>query len=220
MKNLIFIFLLFSANGGFSQQINAEIGRLSTEFIYKNSKGEKLTNLYPGVNVCYEVGFRQTLSNKLFFHTNAIYNTYSSSGSDTTFNNSFSWEANYLGFNLGLDFDALMYKNFRLNVQAEVSPQFLTSGVQSINDQLFKLKGVEQFNSPFVFYRGGLRLNYCVQPNLAISLKYMYGVGNSIGGGNDNERLSYITQTITLGTIWSLNNCEYCFRNRYRQKGL
>ena len=217
MKNTLLLLCLVIAPALlWSQQVNTQIGRVTTQFDYKDSKGARLENLVDGNGFHYAAGYRHNLSTRVHLNLDGIYNIYTSSGSDPTFGNSFSWRTEYLGLSTGLEFEFWKNKGYSVLARGDINPQVMMKGTQSINDQSISLKGVEQFDKPYLFYRGGIGMNFCAETDLAISLKYMYGIGRPMGSDPDGESMSMITHTISLGVLWSFRSCTYCYSKRYR----
>lgn len=216
MRASIIIFLILLSVGLHAQQINTQVGRVTSTFDYQNSAGEGLENLYSASGFSYAVGYRMPLFERVFLNGDIIYNTYNSFGSDELFGNSYSWQAEYLGLSAGIEGEVWKSKGYTLLIRGDLDPQFMTKGSQMINEQAYDLKGAEQFDKPFLFYRGGLGFNFCAETNLGISLKYMYGIGTPIGGSGGGESLRIKTSTISIGVLWSFRKCTYCNNKRFR----
>jgi hypothetical protein len=199
-----------------AQQVNTQVGRVTTNFDYKDSNGDKLENLFSGNGFSYAVGYRMPLFERIFLNADVIYNTYSSFGSDELYGNSYSWKSEYLGMSAGVEGEVWKNRGYTLLIRGDLDPQLMTKGTQIINEQAYDLKGAEQFDKPFLFYRGGVGFNFCAETNLSISLKYMYGIGTPIGNSDDSETLKLNTSTISIGVLWSFRKCTYCYSKRYR----
>ena len=210
MRQALLLFALISSAALFSQQINTQVGRVSTTFDYKDSEGEKLEDLYPDNGFSYAVGYRMPLTDRIFVNADLIYNTYSSFGSDELYGNSYSWRTEYFGLSAGVEGEVWKKRSFTLLARADVDPQLMTKGTQLINEQAYDLKGVEQFDKPMIFYRGGIGVNFCAETSLALSLKYMYGIGSGLGSSKDSERFKMRTSTISIGVLWNFRACTYC----------
>jgi opacity protein-like surface antigen len=80
---------------------------------------------------------------------------------------------------------------------------------------VYNLRGVEQFDSPFVFFRGGAGVNYCLISNVAIGLKYMYGISFPMGSDDTGETLRLRSSTISLGMVVTMGRSSYCQRSSF-----
>jgi len=209
-KYILFTLLYCLASVMVAQQLASSIGRVSTNFNYLNSDKEELDNLHSVSGFHYTLGYRLTLSEKIFLTASGVYNNYAKEGSDPELDNYYKWNTKYIGLSIAPSFEFLRVKKFRIAAVADISPQFMLSGQQTINNQIFSLKGVEQFDSPFLFLRGGLGVNYCLDDKVGLALNYMYGQGSPFSKSEDGEQLKLKTSTFSLGLLWSFKKCKYC----------
>lgn len=212
MKNPWFLFLLICMSAPLSaQQFMFGLGRVSSSFDYKDSQGNGLDNLFPVSNFSYELGYRTPLSKKVFVSGIAVLTRYGSFGSDQVYNNGYSWDLKYAGVGAELDLEFYQKRGLALLASLSAEAQFLLQGVQQINNQVFRLRGEEQFDRPFLFVRPGLGLNYCLSRHLAFMVRYRYGKGFPIGKSTDPEILRINSHTISIGLLVNLNQCNYCY---------
>lgn len=216
MKHLILTFAVFIITQANAQQAFVEIGRTSAFFKYSDSNGEGLANTFTRPQLCYQFGFRGTLYKRIKYTGTLLFNRYSVFGSDEKFNNSYSWDVQYLGFGVGAEADVLKYKRFSLLFQGVVEPQFLIIGTQEVNGQVNDLKGVEEFDRPLLFLRAGAGINYCLIQTIAISFRYKYGLGLPIGKTESSETLRIMSSTFSVGLLVSLGHCDYCHTKHFR----
>jgi len=223
-KSLWFLLFTLSCGSLGAQQILLETGKVLSRFKYENSAGEAPENLRPETNSFFGVGFRTQVSDKLDrFHWLAgiSYNQYSASGSDTTYGNYYQWDVNYLGVNIVMDYEFLKKREFierkrgfAFYARAIASTEFLVLGTQTLNHQVYNLSGVEQFDRPFLFLRGGVGATYCVTKDLALFGQYAGGIGLPIKGPSEGEeKLQIVTHQFGIGVMISLGNCKYCYTN-------
>jgi len=203
-----------------AQQLFVEVGRVSTQFDYTDSQGNGIDNLYSKSQMSYQAGFRMPVFKSIHFTAAALFNRYNVIGSDPVYDNSYEWDANYLGLGLGLEGDVWKRKRIAVMLRGAAEPQFLISGTQSISNQVYDLRGVEEFERPFLFFRGGVGINYCLEHRIAITLRYSYGRGLPIGHTDSNESLKLNSQTIAIGLLVSLGTCEYCYTNNFLKRKL
>jgi len=198
--------------------VSLEYGRVISSFDYKNSDGEKLTNLQGSINNHLDVGWKMHFkTSKLYLLSGISYNKYGAKGSDQALGNYYDWEVNYVGVRVGVGYEFFKTKSFfnfpyvngnpgiTFSIQASVASDFLVKGTQKINNEVYNLIGVEQFDSPFLFALGGIGINYYPTKEISIYLQYNGGKGFSIfSDSSDQEKLNYITHTISLGIAISL----------------
>lgn len=196
-----------------------EYGRVISKFDYKNSDGERLANLQGSINNHLAIGWKMHFkTSKLYMLSGISYNKYGAKGSDQTLGNYYDWDVNYLGVNLGLGYEFLKTKsdfNFpyissnpgiTFNIQLSVASDFLVKGTQTINNMVYDIVGVEQFDKPFIFVYGGCGVTYYATKQISVNLEYTGGKSFSVFKSNsgDNESLNYITHIISLGVFISL----------------
>ena len=198
--------------------VSFEYGRVISAFDYKNSEGEKLTNLQGSINNHLNIGWKMHFkTSRLYILSGLSYNKYGAKGSDQALGNYYDWEVNYIGVRAGVGYEFFKTKSFfnfpyvsgypgiTLSVQASVASDFLVKGTQKINNQVFDLMGVEQFDTPFLFAYGGIGINYYPTKEISVYMQYNGGKGFSVfSDSNDQEKLNYITHIISLGIAISL----------------
>jgi hypothetical protein len=222
MKNLFLLLLLSLPLFGSSQQLSVSYGRLLSYFDYEDSQGNSLDNLSGISSNSFMLGYQMPIASKRWYlNTAASYNKYGARGSDIPLDTYFEWDVNYLGINIGIDYEFLEQKNFFANqdgfyfyIKGSVATEFMVQGTQRINNKLYNLKGEEQFDKPVFFLRGGAGANYCVSHRLVVFLQYMGGKSLPIFGksSGDREKLQYITHAFSFGLLLNLPQCKYCDR--------
>jgi len=195
-----------------AQQVYIETGAVISAFNYKNSEGEKINNLYGRNSFFLQAGYHTALSVKrLNFSAGISYAGYGAKGSDSTVGNYFDWDVEYIGVDLGLDYE-IIRKRFTGNsindltvyIKTTLSPEFMVHGTHTINNDVYDLSGVEQFKYPFLFARGGAGVSYYVGRIFLIYLEYMGGMGFSFMGNDDNEKLMISSHNIGFGILINL----------------
>lgn len=212
MKNLLLI-ICFVVGGSLSaQQIFFELGRVSSRFDYESSSGEALENDFPETNLSAAAGYRLQLSDRIFAVGSITYSRYETYGSYEVYDLSYNYRTDYLGLNLGAEAELFRKAGFTLFARLAAEPQFLLNGSRTINNDIEDLKGAEEFDSPFLFAKGGVGANYCADKNFAIVLRYDYGMGFPVN--QSDELLRYRTGTINLGLLINLKRCNYCLKSK------
>jgi hypothetical protein len=216
MKKVLLILtaIVFCSNG-FAQQAFVEIGTVSTMFDYQDSDGNTVENLYPKNYFNYALGYRMPISKRFYIAGSIVHNTYGTHGSDLQRDKLYEWEVAYLGFAFDVDGEIIQKGPLRVLARAGISPQFLIRGTQILGEQVYDLKGVEQFDQPFVFFRGGAAVHYCLDGNIALTANYRYGKGFPMGGANDTESLRLNSSAFSLGILLSLGRANYCFTSHF-----
>lgn len=214
MKYLFSCFLLsvyISASNG--QSVYLKTGKIISTFHYKDSKSNPLTNLRSCVQNNLGIGFRTSIHHSKFhFSCGAAYNRYGSMGSNPVLGSYYEWDATLLGVNVGFDYEffepPLLYntqKGFSFCLKTNVASEFLVSGMQNLNNQIYNLAGQEEFDRPFYFLRGGIDVNYYISKKLHVFLEYMGGINFLIGNYNNQEQLHIETHNISIGLSINFN---------------
>ncbi len=175
-KLLLFTLIFFCVNSLIGQQLYLESGKTISSFDYKNSQGESLDNLQSSNHTYLSLGYRKTIFAKdLFINLNATYSGYGSIGSDRALDNYFEWDLSYLGANVGFDYEFYKPGDFTFFVKVATSAEFLIHGTQTLNNQVYKLPGEQDFDTAIYFFRGGLGIQYKASENFTVFNQYMYG---------------------------------------------
>jgi len=213
-KALLFWFLILIASMANSQMLFFSVGKTISSFNYKNSEGETLDNLQGSNQSGLAIGYRQSIMRTPFhISASANYNNYGAKGSDKTLGNYYEWDLAYLGVNLGVDYEFFrppLNRNeqhgFSVYVRALVASEFMLQGTQVFNNQINDLKGIEEFDKPFYFIRGGLGANYYISKTFILFAEYMGGTSFLVGNYENQEQLKLITHNINIGLSINLIN--------------
>jgi len=215
MKKTTFLILIFflplSIN---AQQFSFEYGKVISKFDYKSSSGEVMANMQGSTNDHLGLGFNLPINkSNLYFIAGILHNKYGAQSSDEILGNYYEWKVNYLDVAVGIGYEFLKtntqqnYKNtnsesaLTFYVQLYTGPEFFLQGSQTINNQVYNLKGVEQFDKPLIFAQGGIGVRYYALKSVAVFAQYMGGKSFSVfkPESGDSEKLNFITHTISLG---------------------
>ncbi|MFN2430625.1 MAG: hypothetical protein ABR574_11450 [Cryomorphaceae bacterium] len=218
MRLLIVVIFVLCLGTVHAQQFYVEVGRVGTGFDYEDSNSEGIDNIFPEQHFSYSIGYRHSISERFYPTIGLVYATYGAYGSDNFYSNSYSWRMGYAGLSLGMEGEVYKTGNLRFLAKVGIEPQILTSGTQTINGEVFNLRGVEQFENPFMFFKAGAGANYCLNSTIALGLKYYYGKGFPLGSSSDPEILRLNTHTVALGITVSLGRCDYCFKSHFNKK--
>jgi len=200
---LLIISTVFSFQS-FSQEIIAETGISFTSFDFKNSQGIELDNLQSTTNSFLSLSYRHNVLKEILHIVGGLsFNKYGAIGSNDNINLFYEWETSYLAINLGLDVKVFSTEKLSFYLRSTASSEFLLQGTQIINNQVFNLKGVEEFDSNTFFFRGGAIVEYNISETLSLFTQYKYGQSTENG---DTEKLKYKSSEIGLGLVVKLNS--------------
>ena len=171
MKRFILIFLLIPTLHVNGQKIKilqdaifVEYGKSISSFDYTNSSGVKLENLQPMTKNYFRLGYNHDwyFSNKSVLQPNRFsfsvsldYNNYGAQGSNAILYNIYEWDLEYLGLNLAINYDLIKMRDFTFYVTGGASSDYNLRGTQMINNQVYSLENVEEFDPFSFFFKGG-----------------------------------------------------------------
>lgn len=210
LGSLVFLLLSFETE---AQQLFAKAGVTVSNFDYQNSQGEPLSNLLSVSNGHIAAGYREGLDrNDVFFlRLQASYVGYGAIGSDTILDNFFEYDLNYVGVGVGLDVRLFSLRDFNFLFTPTLSGEYLLRGTQTLNNQVFDLRGQEEFQSFNFFLRLGAEGQYPVSRSSKLTLGYNYGRSLGIISQGDDETLNINTHQFSIGLLINLPscNCDY-----------
>jgi hypothetical protein len=201
---LLFSIIVFSAN---SQELFLEAGKVKSKFDYTTSDGNSLTDLSGSIQNSIGLGFRYALfETSLHVSAAATYNKFEAKGRDDILDNNYEWYVEYLGANLGIDYEFfkphasyVKQDGFSIYVRAIFGVDFLMNGTQRLNAQIINLDGKEEFDQPVYYTKGALGVNYYLSSVYKIILQYTYGRSFLVGDYENEEQLRYLTHNISAG---------------------
>jgi len=210
-KNLIIILLSISTLYTMGQQVYFETGVAVSAFDYKNSQGETIDNLFGSNNFFVQSGFRAVSSiYRMNYSAGISYASYGARGSDSLVGNYFDWDVDYIGIDLGMDYELIKKRftrrsvsDFNVYIKTTLSPEFLVHGTQTINHDVYNLIGAEQFKYPYLFVRGGIGVCYSVNKLITVYTEYMGGKGFPFKA-SDQEKLRINSHNIGIGLYINL----------------
>ena len=207
MRIYISMLFLATALSSFSQEVFLEGGLTTSNFEFTNSNGQELENLNSVRKGYLSVGFSHEISTEgLNVSVGASHNSYGSVGSDDVLGTFFEYDVDYLGINLGFDYELFTFYDFTPFLKVNASYEFLLQGTQRLNNQVFNLKGVEEFDDAGIFFRGGLGVSYPISEKSTIYVLYTYGQSLDLEdtSPNSNEKLKIYMNNIGIGFTLSL----------------
>jgi len=201
------ILIVFFAGTVSSQIIYLETGKVLATFDYKNSDGERLGDLSGSNENNIGLGARMAiLGSPVHVSLGGEYFKLAASSSDPALGNYLEWDASFAGPNLGVDFEFFkpsanrnVEVGFSFYVKAAAAADFMVSGTRKLNNQATDLTGVEEFDKPLYFIRGGIGGNYYISRTFVVYAQYMFGRSSLFGDYTDQEQLRFLSHTISIG---------------------
>ena len=219
MKRFIILFFLISTYHVSGQKIKilqdaifVEYGKSISSFDYTNSSGVDLKNLQPMTKNYFRLGYNHDwyFSNKSVLHPNRFsfsasfdYNNYGAQGSNDILYNIYEWDLEYIGLNLAINYDLFRMRDFTLYLTAGASSDYNLRGTQMINNQVYSLENVEEFD-PFSFlFIGGAGVTYPMSDKARVYVQYLYSTSNVMKDDSPSslEQLSIKNHSIGAGVL-------------------
>ena len=219
MRNYLILFLFILTLTAKGQKVKilqdaifVEAGKSISSFDYTNSSGTNLENLEPMTKNYFRVGYNHDwyFSNKSVLQPNRFsfsvsfdYNNYGSQGSNNILNNIYEWDMEYLGLNLGINYDLIKMRDFIFYITAGASSDYHLRGTQMINNQVYSLDNVEEFDPFSLFFKGGVGISYPMSDKTRIYVQYLYSFSNVMKDDSPSslERLNIRNHSIGAGLL-------------------
>ena len=219
MKRFIILFFLISTYHVSGQKIKilqdaifVEYGKSISSFDYTNSLGISLKNLQPTTKNYFRLGYNHDwyFSNKSVLQPNRFsfsvsfdYNNYGAQGSNDILYNIYEWDLEYLGLNLAINYDLFRMRDFTLYLIGGASSDYNLRGTQMINNQVYSLKNIEEFDPFSFFFKGGAGVTYPMSDKARVYVQYLYSISNIMKDDSPTslEQLSIRNHSIGAGVL-------------------
>ena len=211
MKINILMLLLLTATIATAQQLYVEGGKTMSSFDYKNSQGNSLDNLQATAHSFIAIGYRnQLLIKNLHLSFGTSYAGYGAIGSDDTVGNYMEWATNYLGVNVGIDYELFKVNETKFYIKGTNSVAFLLQGTQTFNNRVIDLKNRDDFDKTLFNFRAGFGFSHPISENLSLYAQYMHGRSLNLSEGTANtpsqEELRIVSDNISFGLLINISN--------------
>ena len=198
----IVLFLCFQL-GLQAQEITLEAGKSITSFDFQDVLFGELESLESTNQNFIEMGYRGNLFGDRFQWVGGLsVHSYGAVGSDQ--NNYLAWETTYLGIFAGFDIPVVRANKFSFHLKGIVAPEFMVQGTQTLNNQVMKIVGEEDFDTPFLFLRGAASFEYKFTDAVGAFFQYRFGRGSQMKKSDDGAELDYTSNDFGLGLVFSL----------------
>lgn len=176
MKKIYLLSLLITTTIATAQQLYLEAGKTSSRFSYKDSEGVKLNNLQPSNHTFMAIGYRDWLieDSGLMGLIGVRYAGYGAIGSDQILGDFWEWDINCLELDAGLDYQLFSIRDSSIYLKGGTSIGFLLQGTQTINNEVFNLKNVKDFDKPMIQVKLGAGFSHPISDNLSFYIEYAY----------------------------------------------
>ena len=136
------------------------------------------------------------------------YAGFSAIGSDTTYNNYTSYSLNYAQLNFGIEqqVDELLDGDVKFYVKGHVSTGIMVNGSQTLNSNVYDVKGHEDFGSILLSGLVGGKVSLGISDRSSMYTQFMYGINDPIPVDRtaDIERVRMTSAILSLGVVVNL----------------
>ena len=186
-------------------QVNFNIGKTFTTFMYEDSEGSPNENIRSRSGTSYSLNLGLTVGKKNMLRPEIIYQQ---SGAKSTVNNApVEWSLNYIGAGLGYLYTAIEKESFSLSPGFILNANYMMNGEQMIGTNSYNITE-QDLLKPFDLV-ASLTLNsrFKVTDNLYINFDYRYGFGlidvENVAG-DENEKTRNMGHIASLGLSFNL----------------
>lgn len=200
MKKITLALFLLTATISSAQQLYVEGGKTISSFDYKNAQGNSLNNLQATNHSYMAIGYiNQLFTNNLNLSAGLNYAGYGAIGSDDVVGNFMEWNANYMGLNVGLDYNLFKIKKAHIYVKGAVSAAFFVQGTQTLNNSVINLKNNDDFDTALVTMQAGVGFSHPISENFSFYAQYLYGKSTDTAKGD--EELKFKSNNVGFGLL-------------------
>jgi hypothetical protein len=185
-------------------QVNFNMGKTFTSFMYEDSEGNPNENLNYRSGTSYSLNLGFKLGNKHMLNPELIYQQ---SGAKSTINNTpVDWSMNYIGAGIGYLYTALEKESFSLSPGLVMNANYMMSGEQTIGTNRFNITEQDLLKSIDIMATFTLNSRFKVTDNLYINFNYRYGFGliDIENIEDENEKTRNIGHMASIGLSFNL----------------
>ena len=206
--SLFIVMLLFAA---FSNTSNAQgyyfnFGQNFTKYDYKNSQGQRNSNLKSDNGITVDFGLQWVISNNEKWHYKAglSFQQFNAKGQNDTFN--YSWVTNYLGIQNALSYDIYTSsdEDFVINLNSGFTASKIIKGEQLINNSSYDLTNESEFKGLFLQPHLGIENEIKINDFVVLGLGYRFS--KAIRSSKpENESLNFINNAFYINFKYLIN---------------
>ena len=177
MRQLSFLTLLFlTVTAANAQGYYFNFGQNYTKYDYKNSLGQRNSNIKSDKGVMVDFGYQWVISDNEEWHYRAglSFQQFNAKGQNDTFN--YSWVTNYLGIQNGLSYDIFTSsdEDFVINLNSGFTVSKIIKGEQLINNSGYDLTKENEFKGLFLQPHLGIENEIKINDFAVLGLGYRF----------------------------------------------
>jgi len=200
---LLILFLTITAANAQGYYFN--IGQNFTKYDYKNSLGQRYSNIKSDNGIMADFGYQWNISSneKWQYKAGLSYQQFNATGKSASFD--YSWTTNYLGIQNSLSYD--LYTSNDDEVSIKINSGFTGSkiikGEQMIDNVRYNLTKEEEFKGLFLQPHLGIENEFLINESIKIGLGYRFSKAFRLNS-DSKEKLNFINNTLYLNFKYSI----------------
>ena len=200
---LLILFLTVTAANAQGYYFN--FGQNFTKYDYKNSLGQRNSNIKSDNGIMADFGYQWNISSneKWQYKAGLSYQQFNATGKSATFD--YSWTTNYLGIQNSLSYD--LYTSNDDEVSIKINSGFTGSkiikGEQMIDNVRYNLTKEEEFKGLFLQPHLGIENEFLINESIKIGLGYRFSKAFRLNS-DSKEKLNFINNTLYLNFKYSI----------------
>lgn len=197
--SLIIILILSSLSKINAQGYYFNFGQNYTKYDYKNSQGQRNSNLKSDNGITVDFGYQWVISNNEKWHYKAglSFQQFNAKGQNDTF--IYSWVTNYLGIQNSLSYDIYTSsdEDFVLNLNSGFTASKIIKGEQLINNSSYDLTNENEFKGLFIQPHLGIENEIKINDFVVLGIGYRFS--KAIRASKpQNESLNFINNAFYI----------------------
>jgi hypothetical protein len=200
-----FVILFLSLNAANAQGYYFNFGQNFTKYDYKNSLGQRNSNIKSDNGIMADFGYQWNISSneKWQYKAGLSYQQFNATGKSASFD--YSWTTNYLGIQNSLSYD--LYTSNDDEVSIKINSGFtgskIISGEQMIDNVRYNLTKEEEFKGLFLQPHLGIENEFLINESIKIGLGYRFSKAFRLNS-DSKEKLNFINNTLYLNFKYSI----------------
>lgn len=206
MRQLSFLAILFlTVTFANAQGYYFNFGQNYTKYDYKNSLGQRNSNIKSDNGIMADFGYQWHISSneKWQYKAGLSYQQFNATGKSASFD--YSWTTNYLGIQNSLSYD--LYTSNDDEVSIKINSGFTGSkiikGEQMIDNVRYNLTREEEFKGLFLQPHLGIENEFLINESIKIGLGYRFSKAFRLNS-DSKEKLNFINNTLYLNFKYSI----------------
>jgi hypothetical protein len=206
MKQLSLIIILFlTVTAANAQGYYFNIGQNYTKYDYKNSLGQRNSNIKSDNGYMVDFGYQWNISSNVKWQYKAglSFQQFNAVGKSATYD--YSWKTDYLGIQNSLSYDIYTSNDEEVSVRinAGFTGSKIIKGEQMINNTRYNLTEEEDFKGLFLQPHIGLENEFLINESIKLGLGYRFSKAFRLNS-DSKEKLNFINNSLYLNFKYSI----------------